>query len=366
MIETKVDGDPDAVAASATWLRTLAKGLESAGDVQQDARNEARRSWEGETASSYQGFTSDLLKATDKHEQRVKRAATALDQYAVRLRRFRDEMADILGWAGAGGLTIVGTVIHPPPDVPAGAVEAGSPEEAARKAAVAKVELWNELVEDADKAWSDFTDWVDAEMPGDVADAREKDGSDSFGEVVQKALPNFAAGSGAGLTGLALLERSQGLRAEVAEIRRRSKVSKDPRVAGFADTPAGRAKVDDLLGKAEWLGRGGRLLSGPAGIAIDVGFGVKEGAESGDWDRAGLTTSASVLTGLGVAGAVGLGVVTAPAWATVVAGGALAAGASWAAGEVYDNWDGITDKVDETWDDAKDLAGKAWDKVTPW
>ena len=69
--------------------------------------------------------------------------------------------------------------------------------------------------------------------------------------------------------------------------------------------------------------------------------------------------------------------VTAPAWAVVVAAGALAAGAAWGVGQIYDNWDDITDwtgdRVDDvtefasdTWDDATDLAGDAWDAVTPW
>ena len=83
-MDTKVEGDPGAVTKSATWLRdTLAKNLETAGDDQQDARNDARGSWEGETASSYQNVSGDTLKASDKHEARVKRAATALDQYAA-------------------------------------------------------------------------------------------------------------------------------------------------------------------------------------------------------------------------------------------------------------------------------------------
>ena len=42
-----------------------------------------------------------------------------------------------------------------------------------------KIELWNTLVEDTATAYQDFVDWVDTEMPPDVADATEKDASDS-------------------------------------------------------------------------------------------------------------------------------------------------------------------------------------------
>jgi len=365
-MDTLVEGSPSAVTTAATWLRdTLAKKLADAGDDQQDARTSARSSWEGETASSYQNFAGDLLKATDKHEDRVKRAATALDQYAARLQRCIDAMSDIRGRARSGGLTVSGTVIHQPPDAPAGTFEAGSEEETAHRTAVAKIDLWNLLVEDTSTAYEEFVDWVDAQVPPDVADAREKDASDTLLDALEATVPNFAAGAGAGLASLALLDRSRAFKAEAAEFRRRSRVAGDPRVRGSADTPSGRATLDDLLGKAEWLKKGGRLL-GPAGILIDIGFGVYEGTQTGDWTRVALTTGTSIAVGVGVTALVAAGVITAPAWGVVLAGGALAAGAAWGVGQIYDNWDDITDTVSDTWDDATDVVGDAWDSVTPW
>lgn len=367
MIDTKVEGDPAAVTSAANWLRdTLAKGLEKAGDEQQDARNRSRSSWEGETASSYRNVSGDVLKATDKHEERVKRAATALDDYAARLKRLESDMRSIRTRAANGGLTVAGTVIHPPPDVPPTTFETGSPEESAYNAAVAKAELWNALVQEAAKDYQDFVDWVDTSMPPDVADAREKDASDTALDTMKDLFPNFAAGSGAGLAGIGLMDKAKDYKAEAREFRRKSRVSGDPRVRGQANTPEGRAKLDDLLGKAEWLKKGGKFFGGPGGILIDIGFGVHEGTQTGDWGRVALTTGTSIAVGVGVAGLVAAGVVTAPAWAVVVGGGALAAGASWAVGEIYDNWDDITDTVSETWDDATDAVGDAWDAVTPW
>ena len=288
-MDTKVEGDPGAVTKAATWLRdTLAKNLETAGDDQQDARNDARGSWEGETASSYQNFSGDILKANDKHEERVKRAATALDLYAAKLQRCIDDMTEIRGRASGGGLTVSGTVIHAPDRRPAGTVEAGSPEEAAREAAVDKIELWNLLVEDTATAYQEFVDWVDAEMPPDVADAREKDSSDSVLDALKELLPNFAGRQpGPVSPAVALLDKAGDYKAEAREFRRRSRVAGDPGCRAQADTPAGRAKLDDLLGKAEWLKKGGRFLGGPGGILIDVGFGIQEGIETGDWDARG-------------------------------------------------------------------------------
>lgn len=367
MIDTKVEGDPAAVTAAATWLRdTLAKNLEKAGDEQQDARNDSRSRWEGETASSYRNVAGDVLKATDKHEERVKRAATALDDYAAKLKRLEDDMRAHRTTATGGGLTVEGTVIHQPPDAPSGSFEEGSPEESAHNAAVDKVEVWNTLVEDIATDYQTFVDWVDTNLPTDVADAKEKDASDTLFDAMKEVFPNFAAGAGAGLAGFAMLGKASDYKAEAREFRRKSRVSGDPRVRGSADTPGGKAKLDDLLGKAEWLKKGGRFFGGPAGIAIDIGFGIYEGTQTGDWTRVALTTGTSIAVGVGVGALVAAGVVTAPAWAVVLAGGALAAGAAWGVGQIYDNWDDITDWTGDRWDDATDAVGDAWEAVTPW
>jgi len=377
-MDTLVEGDPGAVTKAATWLRdTLAKNLETAGDDQQDARNDARGNWEGETASSYQNFAGDILKANDQHEERVKRAATSLDQYAARLQRCINDMTAIRGRATEGGLTVAGTVIHQPADAPTTSFVAGSPEETAYNDAVDKVELWNTLVGDTSKAYQDFVDWVDAQLPPDVTNAQEKDASDSILGTLQDLLPNFAAGAGGGLAGWGLMGKADEYKAEAREFRRKSRVSGDPRVRGGADTPSGRASLDDLLGKADWLKKGGRFLGGPGGILIDVYFGVREGQETGDWTRVALTTGTSIAVGVGVTALVAAGVITAPALAVVIGGAAVAGLAAAGVGWVYDNWDDITDTVgdtwdsatdavSDTWDSATDAVGDTWDSVTPW
>ncbi len=366
-LDTKVEGDPARVTSAATWLRgTLAPNLQMAAEDQQDARTKARGCWEGEAASSYQNFAGSLLRATDKHEDRVKRAATSLDQYAAKLQRCLDAMSDIRRRARRGGLVVAGTLITPPPTEVTGPFASEAAQQAAVTDLTERITLWNTLVRDAAEAYQTFTDWVVAEMPGDVADARRKDATDSLLDTLEAALPNFAAGVGGGLAGLALTQLADDYRAAAAEFRRRSRVAGDPRIRGSADTPAGKSTLDDLLKNSKWLGRGGRFLSGPGGILIDVGFGVYEGTQTGDWTRVVLTTGASVAVGAGIGLAVAAGVVTAPAWAVVLAGGALAAGVGWGVGAIYDNWDDITDWSGDTWDGATDAIGGAWDAVTPW
>jgi hypothetical protein len=378
MLDTKVEGSSVEVTAAATWLRdTLAKKLAAAGDQQQDARNDARGRWEGETASSYQNVSGDTLKVNDKHEDRIKTVANALDAYAAKLKVLEDDMRFMRDRASDGGLTVTGTVIRQPPDVPSSEFEPGSAGEDAYTTAMGKVELWNTLVEDVAAGYQTFVDWVDSNMPGAVAKAREKDGSDSFSELLGDLAPNYLGGAGAGLSGLALASLSNDFEAQARELKRMSRVSGDPRIRGSVDTPSGKLNLDDLLSKAEWLKRGGRFLGGPGGIVIDAGFGIKDGIETGDWERATLTTLTSVGVGLGGAALVAGGVISAPAIVTVVGIGAAAGMASYGVGYVYDHWDDITDSVSDTWDnaadtvsdawdDATDTVGDAWDSIIPW
>lgn len=366
-LDTKVEGSPAAVTAAATWLRdTLADKLGKSGDEQQDARNYAQGTWEGETYSSYRNVSGDIMRANDKHEERVKRAATALDDYAARLKRLEEDMKSIRTRAAEGGLTVSGTVIQAPPAAPTTPFEAGSPEETEYNEAVARIDLWNRLVTDAAEDYQTFVDWVDANLPADVADARKKDASDTLFDAISALFPNFASGAGAGLAGWGLLNKSKDYKADAAEYRRRTRASGNPAVRNRLNTPEGQSQLDDLLKKADLFGKGAKIFGGPAGILIDIGFGVYEGTQTGDWERVAVTTGTSIAVGVGVGLLVTAGVVTAPAWAVVLAGGALAAGGSWVAGTVYDNWDDITDWTSDTWDDATDAIGDAWESVTPW
>lgn len=378
MIETHVEGDPGSVTAAATWLRgTLGASTDRAADHQVAARSAARDGWEGDAASAYQSFTRPVVTATDDHVARIGRAATAFDDLSARLQRMQRTMEGIRGRAAAGGLTVSGTVVQPPPSVPASVVVPGSPEDLARQEAIARVELYDELAAEASLARSEYDGWIQSRLPSAAEDAAEETGLDkALGEIGSR-VPGFAAGAGAGLTGLALGKVADDYRGRAREFRRRSRVSGNPAVRGQADTPGGRAQLDDWLNRADDLGRWGRILGGPAGVAIDVGFGIREGAQTGDWTRAAITTGTSIAVGAGVALAVVTAPVSVPAAAVVIGGGLLAAGASWTAGYVYDNWDDITgwagdrvgdvtDWAGEAWDDVTDVVGDTWDAVTPW
>lgn len=365
MIETRVEGDPAEVRAAARWLRTsLATQVDLAGDSQVAARGVASSGWEGRAAEAYQDFSRSVLSGTDTHAGRVRRAATACEAFATRLEQARTAMAGLRSRARNGGLDVSGTVIVAPASVPPGMVEVGSPEEAARRDAIARIELYNALADEASAGHESLAQWVESRMPADVSDARETDGLDELTDVAA----GWAQNAGAGMAGLALQRIARDLRAEGLAYRRKVRWSGNPAYRPPHDP-------EDLLSRARLLGRWGGRLLGPVGIGIDVFFGIQEARETGDWGRAATTTGTSIVVGgLVTAGIIALG---GPAILAVGGGALVAYGASQLAGYVWDHkdeiadwagdrWDEATDLAADTWEGAQDLASDTWDAVTPW
>ena len=121
----------------------------------------------------------------------------------------------------------------------------------------------------------------------------------------RRPLPNFAAGAGAGLASLALLDKSRDYKAGAARV-----PAQEPRVRRPARPRVGRHPVAVAPPSTTCWARpsGSRRAAGssaPAGILIDIGFGVYEATQTGDWTRAALTTgtqhrrSALVVAGAG-------------------------------------------------------------------
>lgn len=365
MIETRIEGDPGAVRTAARWLRTgLATQLDLAGDSQVAARGAASSGWEGEAADAYQDFSRSVLSGTDTHAGRIRRAATACEAFATRLEQAQTAMAGLRSRASRGGLDVSGTVIAAPPSVPPGMVEVGSPQEAARLDAIARIELFNTLADEASAGHESLAQWVESRMPADVSDARETDG---LGELTEVAV-GWAQNAGAGMAGLALQRIARDMRAEGVEYRRKVRRSGNPAYRPPRDP-------EDLLSRARLLGRWGGRLLGPVGIGLDVVFGIQEAHETGDWGRAATTTGTSIVVGgLATAGVIALG---GPAILAIGGGALVAYGASQVAGYVWDHkdeiadwagdrWDDATDLATDTWQGAQDLASDTWDAVTPW
>jgi len=384
VIDTHVDGDVEAIRGNADWLRTtLRSSLSDGGDETQAARRQSDRSWEGEDQRAYHDFTGRLVRVTDQHESRVGRAATAIDDYAGRLRRLQHRMEQLRDNARSGGLIVAGETIERPDDAPAvPALPAGaSPEQAdahaeqmaAHDRAVEKIELYDRISDDCDSAWQTFVSYIDVDLAAAVEDAREGDEVDALKTFVTSNGLNFVAGSSLIFFDKDLARRADDYRARAHELRR-ARRSGNPARRARGNAPGAQQQVRQWRNTARSLSRVSRVL-GPVGVAVDIGFGIWDVSQGGSPGRATATTVASIAGGaLVVAGAGALaaaGVVTAPVWGTALAAGAVAVGAGWVAGQAWDALpDGVTDTVDDAisdaWESTTDAVSSGWDKVTGW
>lgn len=167
--DTEVLGSPAALERVATWLSgDLGPAAETFADGVYDARSRTGSAWESDAATSFRAELRTLGTASEG----VREAATAMSvvvgQLAATLRRTQEDMATARQVAREGGLSVTGSVIHPPgppPAAPAAVPADPTPAEiaahdqaaAAVAAHNARVEAWNRavlLADAADTAWA--------------------------------------------------------------------------------------------------------------------------------------------------------------------------------------------------------------------
>lgn len=371
MIDTALDGDAANLRAWATWLRsTLGDQLEESGDLAVRARSVARDGWHGEGGAAYVTYNRAVVLATDDHQRRVVRGAQALDDLAAALGRAEREMGALRVRAVQGGLSVTGSIIHAPTAAPGGVFEPGSEAESAHRDAVARVELYDALLDEAQQVREHRESWVDAHLPADVEDAEDDDDLRKLVSVIKAHYPDLAEGAGIGLNALAAA-----LRAQRRRFLHQGRRSGDPRIRNQHRTPRGSQHVDDLARRSRLLEGLGKLF-GKAALPLAVGVGVYEGATTGDWVKPVLVIGA----GLAVAALVPPTVVSLSATApvAVVAALSLAAAIAASAGieKLYEEFEvrsRIDDAVDDAgswaedrWRDVEKGASRMWDTVTPW
>jgi len=114
-IDTKIDGNPDAVAGVAEWLRTtLANKIKHTVDDINSAKTLAGSDWHGVASDAFVSrMTSGVAKADGLHSAVVS-SADAIDHFADELRRAQSEMKTIRDNAQGEGLSVDGFVINDP------------------------------------------------------------------------------------------------------------------------------------------------------------------------------------------------------------------------------------------------------------
>jgi hypothetical protein len=367
--DTAVDGSPHNVRAMASWLRgSLKTAVEQAADDTVTARQEAMSGFRGQAGDAYHGYTTTMITYLDEHAATVVRAAQSFDDYAARLQQCEDRMAAFRGAAAHVGLTVTGTVIHEPPPaeavaaLPAGATRAQRDAHDVamgdHDAAVLKIQLYDQLLADAEWEVTSLGEWIDAHLTADVAGFASPD--------VSRLLANLR--ENAGSLGLAAALEASRKRSERLQDRLRDRYqdrrSGDPRRSSGAREPEARAKIRQLVKEAGLLRRGIAVL-GPGALLYDTYQGLEEDKPGG-----GLLAVAAGAAGTAVV--IALAPVEAPAVGVVI----VAVGVGYAVSEATQaGWeqlpDGVTDPVDEAvgdaWDDVEHGAvegARAWLDVT--
>ena len=186
--DTEVPGSPAALERVATWLSgDLAPATETFADGVYDARSRTGSAWESDAATSFRAELRTLGGASEGVQAAATAMSVVVGQLAASLRRTQEDMASARQVAREGGLTVTGTVIHPPGPAPAAPaaipvdptpaqVAAHDQAAAALAAHHTRVAAWNSavlLADAADAAWAQAiadaqTTW--SEHGGDIVD----------------------------------------------------------------------------------------------------------------------------------------------------------------------------------------------------
>ncbi|SNR38439.1 hypothetical protein SAMN06265360_104134 [Haloechinothrix alba] len=118
-IDTKIDGDPESIWATADWVRdSLADGIEDGASKILSARNDADSGWEGPASENFRGQMTDGGRKADDFAEAARQMARKFEDIGGALKRAQDDMADICNRAASAGLVVDGQTIQPPGSAP--------------------------------------------------------------------------------------------------------------------------------------------------------------------------------------------------------------------------------------------------------
>ncbi|WP_436529617.1 hypothetical protein [Actinoplanes sp. HUAS TT8] len=332
-IDTRVEGDPVSIRASADWLgRQLSTAVDNAVTGLFAARDEAESGWRGDAGPVFRDRMDTGGRDADALRGDVDRVATAFHAYADGLVTARSGMEQAREIARDGGLHLDGdTILDPGParaEAPAEAESTGTEDHQARLTTYAQAE--------EQAAWArNGLDLARATLTNVLGDLRSKPVLVAAGFVND------------GIVGALAQKHVSVLKAQGAAMMEESRTA----AARYLKAPGGSAEAKALnalswtryLESDTWqrsaLRAGSKVearlpLIGLAVTAVDVGYDIKTGKPVGK----AIISGTSGLLGAAAAGAalgsVFPGVGTVAGAAIGVVGGMLASGA---ADAVYDD-----------------------------
>lgn len=384
-INTRIDGNPENVRSTSSWLRdSLAKGVSETATAIYDSRNNAEAGWKGSASEAFATKMSTAGRKSEQFSSAIKSAAQDIDTYADQLQRAQEDMRTVRERAAGEGLTVNGDVIEDPGpgpsqpgEAPSGkaatpeAIAAHEDASAAAKAHSTKVAAYNKAKADADAAGHL------AKLGADTLKNVWKDVTQKWFIVVGD-LTNGAAGSLAAKHSSILSKHAKFLSDESVKFLERARTAPAGTSASqiYRDFDLGRAaahQADDVAtaaknvdtNAAKWGFRAGGALAA-AGVAYDIANGkpVAQAVVSG-----GVGFGASVAAGAAIGTAIPVPVVGTAAGA--VGGAVVGVFASGAVDSLWQNGVGdvggaIADGAEAVGDTGAAIGGlakDAWDAV---
>jgi uncharacterized protein YukE len=127
-IDTRLDGRPEQVHATARWLRTrLAFEVGAGASAMNSARSSAAGGWQGAAGTAFQTRMATTATTAGDLRDGIERTAGNLTAYADQLAVAQQHMANAREIAANGGLAVDGFVIREPGAAPAAPDPAAAP-----------------------------------------------------------------------------------------------------------------------------------------------------------------------------------------------------------------------------------------------
>lgn len=153
-IDTKIDGNTEAMRATASWLRnSLAAEVEAASESLYSARNNSDAAWDGPTSEAAVAKMTNGGQRSDEMAAAARNSAAAIDEFAGAVSLARNQMQYARSDASAAGLDVDGDVILDPVDealldaYQAAAHAADAAREVERLAGVTLKNVWADISE---------------------------------------------------------------------------------------------------------------------------------------------------------------------------------------------------------------------------
>jgi hypothetical protein len=306
-IDTRIDGDPASIRASADWLgKALATGIDRSVTDLFAARDGAEAGWQGDAGPAFRGRMDNAARKGDTLRADVERVARSFQAYADDLTTAQAGMERARGIAREAGLALAGTtILDPGPGL--------TPDQ---------VTAYVSAQAEADRARG-------------IVDAAKAIGQNVWDDVRGKALLNAGDFVNAGVVGGLAAKHTSILKAQAGALLDESKLAAERYLKAPGGSPDAKRlnlesykkfmDADQVARRADQVGRrvGGKLpVIGLAITAAGIGYDIHQGKPAG---KAIISGVGGALAAAGTGAAVGT-MIGGPVGTVVGAGAGLVVG----------------------------------------